>query len=304
MIWNDHPFAGGVLVPGIADFQGRWPWPGQIMPALGASRAVPASAAKGEATLEEEASGLKIRCVPRDGLFEIVDPRMFRPGNETFCRALAEAAVGNGGAMAVVVDLAASSCRLRFKPGRSDEAELSRRVVRAIGTATEAVRRDGSRPDHASDARVPVEGESAGVVGDGLPIEVDLDRGRNLALGCGSLLAGLSGLVLPGIPSAPFLLVSAHYFMMSSTTFRGWLEGMPRVAEVIRKLESSSGWLPDRAMLLQTLGMAVLVGLLFLVIHPPLPLVLLIELGLTVFFSLHEIGELGPLTEWVADAFI
>jgi uncharacterized membrane protein YbaN (DUF454 family) len=295
MIGNDYLFASRVLIRGIGDDQVDGSWLEWLVPALDVRQAAPTFVPKGVATLEEAASGLKIRCDGRGGVLEIVDPRMFRPGRETFCRVLAEAAVGDGGALAVELDLTASLCRLRFEPGRFDEAELSRRVVGAIGTATEAVRREGSGP---------AAGRHPGEEGDEVPVEIGLDRGRNLALGCGSLLAGLSGLVLPGIPSAPFLLVSAHYLMMSSTTFRRRLDEMPRVAEVVRKLESSGGWLPDRAMLMRTLGMAVLVGLLFLVIHPPLSLVLLIELGLTIYCGLREIGELGPLSEWITEALV
>jgi hypothetical protein len=49
--------------------------------------------------------------------------------------------------------------------------------------------------------------------------------------------------------------------------------------------------------------MAILVGMIFMLIHPPLPLVMAIELGLTVFFGLREIGELGVPSEWIAEAF-
>jgi hypothetical protein len=53
----------------------------------------------------------------------------------------------------------------------------------------------------------------------------------------------------------------------------------------------------------KTLGMGILLGLMFLVIHPPLPLVMAIELGLTVFFSLREIGDLGPLSREISEVF-
>ena len=116
-------------------------------------------------------------------------------------------------------------------------------------------------------------------------------------------MAGIAGLILPGIPSAPFLLLSAHYFMQSSTTFRRWLDGMPKLGEIVRKLEASGGMVLDRSLLVKTLGMGILLGLMFLVIHPPLPLVMAIELGLMVFFSLHEIGDLGSLSREISEVF-
>ena len=78
-------------------------------------------------------------------------------------------------------------------------------------------------------------------------------------------------------------------------TFRRWLDGMPRLGELVRKLEASGEMALDRSMLWKALSMGILLGLLVLVIHPPLPLIIAIELGLMVFFSLREIGDLGSL---------
>jgi uncharacterized membrane protein YbaN (DUF454 family) len=124
-----------------------------------------------------------------------------------------------------------------------------------------------------------------------------------MALGGGSLAAAVAGLVLPGIPSAPFLLFSAHCFLRSSTSFRRWLDGMPRFSELLRKLEASGGMAVDRMTLLKTLGMGILLGLIFLIIHPPLPLVLAIELGIMVFFGLREIGDFDALFDDLAKVF-
>ena len=91
--------------------------------------------------------------------------------------------------------------------------------------------------------------------------------------------------------------------MQSSTTFRRWLDGMPKLSEIVRKLEASGGMVLDRSLLVKTLGMGILLGLMFLVIHPPLPLVMAIELGLMVFFSLREIGDLGSLSREISEVF-
>jgi hypothetical protein len=42
---------------------------------------------------------------------------------------------------------------------------------------------------------------------------------------------------------------------------------------------------------------------MFLVIHPPLPLILAIELGLMVFFSLREISDLGSFSDQISQVF-
>ena len=117
-----------------------------------------------------------------------------------------------------------------------------------------------------------------------------------MALGGGSLMVAITGMIVPGIPSALFLLFSGHYFLQASATFRRWLEGMPRLGEMVRKLEKSGEMAVDRTLLLKSLGMGILLGLMFLVIHPPLPLVMAIELGLTVFFGLCEVNAFEILS--------
>ena len=78
---------------------------------------------------------------------------------------------------------------------------------------------------------------------------------------------------------------------------------MPRLSELLRKLEAPGGMAVDRATIIKSLGMAILLGLVLFVVHPPLPLVLAIELGITVFFGLREIGGLGAVFEELQEVF-
>ena len=302
MVWNGIQFADGVSTPEIVSFQDEEPWLHRIVPALDVIHAVPTLPVGKAAVSEETASGLRIRCDKQGGILEIVDPRMFRPGREMFCRALSATAISLGGASAVDLDLPARSCRFHFEPDRFDEAELARRVALAIEAATVAVQLEASG---FVEGRINALQEPATSIGgrQELPATTGSDRCRCLALGGGSLMAGIAGLILPGIPSAPFLLLSAHYFMQSSTAFQRWLDSMPKLGEIVRKLEASGRMVLDRSLLVKTLGMGILLGLMFLVIHPPLPLVMAIELGLTVFFSLHGIGDLGPLSREISEVF-
>ena len=305
MVWNDVQFAGGVSIPEIVSFEEEEPWLHRIVPdvvpAPDVSHAVPTLPAGKAAVSEETASGLRIRCDKQGGILEIVDPRMFRPGREMFCRALSATAISLSGASAVDLDLPARSCRFHFEPDRFDEAELARRVALAIEAATVAVQLAASGFVEGRINGALQEPATTSGGREELPVTTGSDRYRCLALGGGSLMAGIAGLILPGIPSAPFLLFSAHYFMQSSTTFRRWLDGMPKLSEIVRKLEASGGMVLDRSLLVKTLGMGILLGLVFLVIHPPLPLVVAIELGLMVFFSLHEIGDLGSLSREISE---
>jgi len=307
MVWNDVQFAGGVSILEMVSFEEEEPWLHGIVPDVvpvpDVIHAVPTLPAGKAAVFEETASGLKIRCDKQRGILEIVDPRMFRPGRETFCRVLGASAISLGGASSVALELQAHLCRFHFEPERFDEAELARRVSLAIEAATMAVQLEASGGDDErlnsalQEPTMTIGGQAE------LPVPSGSDRYRCMALGGGTLMAGIAGLVLPGIPTAPLLLLSAHYFMQSSTTFQRWLDGMPKVGEIVRKLEASGGRVLDRSLLVKTLGMGILLGLVFLVIHPPLPLAMAIELGLTVFFGLREIGDLDSLSGGISDAF-
>ena len=304
MVWNDVQFAGGVPIPEMVSFEEEEPWLHRIVPdvvpALDVIHEIPTLPAGKAAVFEEPASGLKIRCDKQRGILEIVDPRMFRPRRETFCRVLSDSAISLSGASGVDLDLPANSCRFHFEPDRFDEAELARRVSLAIEAATMAVQLEASG---FVDGRINSALQEPAITSgrpEELPVTTSSDRCRCMALGGGSLMAGIAGLILPGIPSAPFFLFSAHYFMQASTTFRRWLDGMPKLGKIVRKLEASGGMVLDRSLLVKILGMGILLGLVFLVIHPPLPLVMAIELGLTVFFSLREIGDLGSLSRGIS----
>ncbi len=307
MVWNDVQFAGGVSILEMVSFEEEEPWlhgtVPDVVPVPDVIHAVPTLPAGKAAVFEETASGLKIRCDKQRGILEIVDPRMFRPGRETFCRVLSDSAISLSGTSGVDLDLPANSCRFHFEPDRFDEAELARRVSLAIEAATMAVQLEASG---FVDGRINSALQEPAITSgrpEELPVTTSSDRCRCIALGGGSLMAGIAGLILPGIPSAPFFLFSAHYFMQASTTFRRWLDGMPKLGKIVRKLEASGGMVLDRSLLVKILGMGILLGLVFLVIHPPLPLVMAIELGLTVFFSLREIGDLGPLSREISEVF-
>jgi len=58
-----------------------------------------------------------------------------------------------------------------------------------------------------------------------------------VAAGWLSLAIGLLGIVLPLLPTTPFLLISAWCFARSSRRFYHWLTGNPRFGPVILKWE-------------------------------------------------------------------
>ena len=223
MVWNDLQFASEISTSELLSCDDE-PWLHRIvpemMPDIELVKAIANSPPEKAAVHDEATSGLKIRCDKQSGILEIIDPRMFRPEQKKFCQALINSAVSNGGASGVELELSAHLCRFQFDPDGCDEAELATGCALAIQAATRAVQPETSRfgegqtksalPDHATGTAE--EAELLALTGS--------DRGRCLALGGGSLMLGIAGLILPGIPSAPFLLFSAHNFMQSSASFR------------------------------------------------------------------------------------
>jgi uncharacterized membrane protein YbaN (DUF454 family) len=116
----------------------------------------------------------------------------------------------------------------------------------------------------------------------------------NLCLAGGSLALAAAGAILPGIPSQPFLVLTGHYSIRLSPRLHRYLTRQRWFVALMGKSDGS-GHLPglDRRSLLKMLGIAVLVAAAFLIVHPPLPLVLGIELGLLAFFCIRNLGRMS-----------
>jgi uncharacterized protein len=81
-----------------------------------------------------------------------------------------------------------------------------------------------------------------------------------LALGWSALALGLVGVVLPGLPTTPFLLVAAFSFGKSSPRLRAWLVAHPRFGPPIRDW-ATRGAISRRNKVRAVLVMAVVVAL-------------------------------------------
>jgi len=53
-------------------------------------------------------------------------------------------------------------------------------------------------------------------------------------LGITSLVLGVVGIILPILPTTPFILLSAYCFSKSSDRFYGWLVSLPTFGQMIR----------------------------------------------------------------------
>lgn len=247
-----------------------------------------------------------IDCDEREGVIEIHDPRLLRRGQEAFCRALVEAAVERFGARWAGVTLETSTCRIAFPPGDRDRAEMARRVALAVHAAIPSVCNESAARAEAREAPIPA-GPAAATGAEG-EIE-DIEEGpssrrrRRLwhaALAGGSFALTIGGIVLPGVPTLPFLLMTGRQAALASPRIERWLRRQPWCAAMLEDAEESSGSPIDWRSLLGMIALAALcvAGIWFL--HPPLPVILLLEVGLMALLACWD--WLGSLRAEVAPA--
>lgn len=63
------------------------------------------------------------------------------------------------------------------------------------------------------------------------------------ALGCGALGLAYVGLLMPGIPTVPFVLLAAFFYLRSSDRMYGWLMGHRIFGRMARNFqEKKGGW--------------------------------------------------------------
>jgi uncharacterized membrane protein YbaN (DUF454 family) len=282
-------------------------WPA-ITPAAVAAPCHCREHTKGRAERDPHVAGPWVRCCEQHGAIEIHDPRLLRPDRAAFCRALVEAAVARFGARRAEVRMESSTCRLEFEPGRFDRAELADRAAAAVRAATPSLRdRAGSRDstkagrdmrtvlatEDLTSTRGTREATPGKPVSAGRPLAAPTGS-RNLtdfamAGGCFALAVG--GIILPGIPTLPFLIMSGRYAIRVSPTVERLLMSRPWCAELLRNARNRSGRTIDPRSLLNTIALGVLFAGAFLIIHPPLPVVMGLELGLMAFLGWRELDS-------------
>jgi uncharacterized membrane protein YbaN (DUF454 family) len=257
-----------------------------------------------------DAAGPWIGCSESLGVIEIHDPRLLRPGYEAFCRALVSAAVNRFEARVAEVRMESSTCRLEFGPGRFDRAEMAGRVAAAVRAATLVLRDGAASRDQA--------GAGAGAVilathvSDG-PSSPPSPRGAalhdraaakrpaaaptgswrlvDLAKAGGSLALAVGGIILPGIPSLPFLILTGRYASRVSSTIKRLLKSRPWCAAMFAEVDPSSGRAKKGRPSWKTIGLAILGAAGFLVLRPPLPVAIGVELALMAFLGWRELSR-------------
>lgn len=255
-------------------------------------------AAKRVETPRPAADGPWIACDDATGVVEVHDPRVLRRGHEAFCRALVRAAVVRSGALLAEVSLETATCRLAFGAGRLDREEMARRVASAVREATPAIRQGAGRPDDGGGLSclagvdavpMPIDGE---LFSDDPPSADDAPTGRrrlvHLAMAGGSLTLAAAAVILPGLPTLPFLIMTGRHAALVSPRVERMLKRYPWCAALLAEAETSSGSSIEWGSLLKMLALAILFAVGIWIFQPPLPVILCLELGLMLFLGLRE----------------
>lgn len=103
----------------------------------------------------------------------------------------------------------------------------------------------------------------------GQPLRGRLSRGLWAAAGFLFVGLGFVGIVLPVLPTTPFLILAAACFARSSPRMEAWILGHPRFGPLVRDWQAR-GAIPRRAKQIALISMAGSLALLWLLVKPPL----------------------------------
>lgn len=95
------------------------------------------------------------------------------------------------------------------------------------------------------------------------------------AIGCLAVIAGLIGVVLPVLPTTPFLILAAACFARSSPRFEQWLVDHPTFGPPVRDWREN-GAIGARAKLFAIIGIVLGFGIFIATVTPGLMMGLLV----------------------------
>jgi uncharacterized protein len=131
----------------------------------------------------------------------------------------------------------------------------------------------------------------AGSPAGGTLIQVASGPGRllYLALGAGALVMTGVGLIVPGIPTVPFLLLSSYGFARSSPRMNRWLRDTRFLGPIVTEWEQHGGM--SRTSKNKLIGLTVVIIVVAVVLAPlsPLGLVLILVMASLSFYGLNRL---------------
>lgn len=180
-----------------------------------------------------------------EGSLCVIDPRVFSGQRPELVEQVLKKLAGSSGVSALSCDLSSGRCTISWADAATTAATASRAFVSAIqaGRVAEATRpvwrrplwsrrrRDPGVQQAATAAAVPSTGKGALLV-----------RGPKrllfLVAGAGSTVMTVVGLIVPGIPTVPFLLASSYFLARSSPRAHATLLATPMFGTIVREWDA------------------------------------------------------------------
>lgn len=186
------------------------------------------------------------------GTLRVSDQRVFSRQRRPLVRALDRELRTIPGVVSARFDLDRGSCEVRWRDSDSSPERAATAFVQALGRAGRTADPSSRRParpsgdvpgdvGNASEVDSPHAGDFPGVS----PLPATIVRGPRRALyvaaGGGCLMMTVVGVVVPGIPTVPFLLGASYFLARSSRTLHAALTATPVVGRVVREWDAHRG---------------------------------------------------------------
>ncbi len=180
-----------------------------------------------------------------EGSLCVTDPRVFSGQRLELVEQLLNKLAASKGVAALSCDLSSGRCTISWADAGTTAATASDAFVSAIrvGRVAEATRPPWRRPFWSRRRRHPdaVQAVTAGAVpaaGKGALLVRGPKRLLFLAAGAGSTVMTVVGLIVPGIPTVPFLLASSYFLARSSPRAHATLLATPMFGTIVREWDA------------------------------------------------------------------
>lgn len=224
------------------------------------------------------------------GMLRVADDRVFSRTGRRFARQLGRHLRTIPEVVSTRIDLDEGCCEVRW--AGADAERAARAFAGAVEFVTRAERRT-SRRQRLTAAEIDPAPASATGFQPARRLPATIVRGPRrvayVAAGGGCLVMTVVGVIVPGVPTVPFLLGASYFLARSSRTLHGALVGTPVVGRVVQEWDAHRG-ISLRSKLTLA-GLTVMVVLVTVSLAAPGPLVTTI-VAVVVSMSLGGIARI------------
>ncbi len=226
----------------------------------------------------------------------VTDSRVFCAAWRAFDVRLVAALIRRPEVRSVRLDLSTSTCQVRFAAG-SDRLEQTATVYSACVREAIDEGQRGIRGDWHSDrpwTTLLAERTDRGAIFlDGFMVHGPR-RLLYLALGVGSLVMTFVGLVVPGIPTVPFLLASSYFLARSSQRLHKRLIDSRLLGELLRDWETHRTMSPRSKWKLAGFTLAIILVTVLIAPLSPIVVVLVVVMVSLTLIGVYKIPTIQP----------